>query len=322
MDTDDLFQKVLLEPILQGANQLFVVSGFATAAMAFHHIGRARELEQKLDIKLIVGMTSQLGISRANHEAFQILMEDSKNRFECSYLTTGPAVHSKVYAWATNEKPSLGWCGSANYTQTAFSGRQREAMQECDPANAKAYFEGLVSESLFCTHLDAEQYVYETPEYLRTLQSQTREEDREIRQDLLGLETVTISLLDNKGRVPERSGLNWGQRPEERREPNQAYIHVPAGVYRTDFFPPVGTHFTILTDDDKVLVCTRAQQNGKAIHTPHNNSLLGEYFRNRLELANGALVTLEDFANYGRDDLRFYKIDEETFFMDFSAPNG
>ena len=91
-------------------------------------------------------------------------------------------------------------------------------------------------------------------------------------------------------------------------------------IYRSDFFPKRSIHFTVLTDDNKILICTRAQKDelGHAIETPHNNSLLGEYFRNRLGLPNGAFVTRDDFDKYGRTDIDFYKIDNETYYMDFS----
>ena len=61
------------------------------------------------------------------------------------------------------------------------------------------------------------------------------------------------------------------------------------------------------------------QQNNKAITTPARNSDLGEYFRNRLGLANGAFVTREDLDRYGRTDVIFIKLDEETYYMDFSS---
>lgn len=57
----------------------------------------------------------------------------------------------------------------------------------------------------------------------------------------------------------------------------------------------------------------------KAITTPSNNSLLGEYFRNRLGVPNGAPVTKNDLLQYGRTDVTFYKIDDEQFYMDFST---
>ena len=54
------------------------------------------------------------------------------------------------------------------------------------------------------------------------------------------------------------------------------------------------------------------------ITTPASNALLGEYFRNRLGLANGAYVTAADLRSYGRTDVTFIKIDEEHYYMDFS----
>jgi len=52
------------------------------------------------------------------------------------------------------------------------------------------------------------------------------------------------------------------------------------------------------------------QQNNKAITTPLNNSLIGEYFRNRIGLPNRGYVTRRDLENYGRTDVAFYKLDK------------
>lgn len=64
--------------------------------------------------------------------------------------------------------------------------------------------------------------------------------------------------------------------------------------------------------------CVLNNKNDKAITTPASNALLGEYFRNRLGLANGAYVTAADLRSYGRTDVTFIKIDEEHYYMDFS----
>jgi len=135
---------------------------------------------------------------------------------------------------------------------------------------------------------------------------------------LKGLPHVRISLLDNQGRLPKRSGLNWGQRPEYNRNPDEAYIRVPKYVDNLGFFPGVGVRFTIHTDDNKTLTCTRAQDSAKAIETPDDNSIMGRYFRRRLGLASGALVRKQDLLRYGRTDLDFYKINSRTYYMDFS----
>ena len=74
-----------------------------------------------------------------------------------------------------------------------------------------------------------------------------------------------------------------------------------------------------ITDDRHTLLLRVEQQNNKAITTPLSNALLGEYFRNRLGLHNGAYVTVNDLKRYGRTDVTFYKIDEEQYYMDFSV---
>jgi hypothetical protein len=334
MITDKLFDTLLVDPVLQnGANKLYVVSGYATSAMAFHHLDKLRQSGTEIQVELIVGMCGQDGLSKSNHKGFQQLMQsDFAGNFECSYLVDTIPVHSKVYAWYQDSTPICAFTGSANYTQRAFGKYQGEAMAISDPEGGLEYFQGLISNTIYCVHAEAEDFVqiYNNKYFARQRREIAQQENQDIPAStiptLVGLESIRVSLLDfrNGANLPPRSGLNWGQRPEEHREPNQAYIHLPATIYRTSFFPPKTVHFTVLTDDAKVLICTRAQEEyGKAIHTPHNNSLIGEYFRNRLGVANGALVTIEDLQKYGRTDVDFYKIDEETYYMDFSVPvNG
>jgi hypothetical protein len=331
MLTKDLFKEVLFQPAQNGANKLYIVSGYATAAMAFHHLQSLRQNNYQVSVELIIGMSASDGLSESNHKGFQKLVQnDFSGAFSCSYLTEMPPVHSKVYAWYRDQQPVCGFIGSANYTQTAFGKNQREVMTLADAEQGLDYFQELIPQSIYCDNIDAQNFVqiYNERSYQRVRRERIAAQQPEpeaipLLPSLLGLPSVQINLLDRNGVLPPRSGLNWGQRPELHREPNQAYIKLPSSVYNTDFFPPRTVHFTVLTDDGKVLICTRAQDNGKAIHTPHNNSLIGEYFRNRLGLPNGAPVTTNDLQRYGRTTVDFYKIDDETYFMDFSVPvNG
>jgi len=327
MITDNLFDKVLIDPVRNGADTLYVVSGYATAAMTFHHFESLKKnYGKQIEINLIVGMCSNDGLSLSNHKAFQQLSSvDFPDHFVCSYIVNSPQVHSKAYAWFNEKKPAIGFVGSANYTQNAFSKSQRELLVSCDPKLGYDYFQSLISDSIYCTHNEIENYIeiYRDTYYGRRKKEKLEKQGIQLitseKADLHDLPAVKISLLDRQGgSLPQRSGLNWGQRPEVGREPNQAYIKLPSSIYKTDFFPSIAVHFTVLTDDNKVLICTRAQQNGKAIHTPHNNSLIGEYFRHRLGIPFGHSVTKNDLERYGRTDIDFYKIDDETYFMDFS----
>lgn len=325
MYSDDLFNEVLIKPVFDGSNELYIVSGYATSAMAFHHLDFLKNRNKEISINLLVGMCPTDGISLSNHRGFQQLMEyDFRDNFKCSYIMNLPSVHSKVYSWFSDDKPVAGFLGSANYTQNAFGKKQKEILDNCDPVKAKAYFDNLIDDSIYCTHSETEDFVkvYNDRYYVR--RKKIKEilpdaENDEIFEDSAGLPSVNVSLLDRTGNIQNRAGLNWGQR--EGRDPNQAYIQLSPDIYRSNFFPQRSIHFTVLTDDNKTLICTRAQKNelGAAIETPQDNSRLGEYFRNRLGLANGAFIQTQDLVNYGRTDITFYKIDDENYYMDFSV---
>ena len=75
----------------------------------------------------------------------------------------------------------------------------------------------------------------------------------------------------------------------------------------------------LITDDSKSFDCVVAQQGRKAIETTNNNSLLGCYIRERLEIETGALVTKEHLIKYGRTDYILKVLDDETIYFDFKS---
>ncbi len=324
MLSSNLFQEILLNPPYNGANELYIVSGYATSAMTFRHVQELRKHDIDINIRLIVGMTAQGGLSQANHRGFQKLVRHVfVNNFECSYIRTPPPVHSKVYAWFDGNKPIAGFMGSANYSQKAFSRNQRELMTSCSAVQGFDYFQSLSSDTISCVTSEADDFVqgFKDRYYARQKRRQQQTQNVIPANSALTIsdpDHVRTSFISRDGQIPTRSGLNWGQRAG--REPNQAYIPLRAEIYNSDFFPPVATSFTVEADDGMVLICVRAQDNGKAIHTPENNSLIGRYFRKRLGVPEGQLVTMNDFLRYGRTHVDFYKINEENYYMDFSLP--
>ena len=333
MITDNLFERVLVEPFKPKAT-LYIVSGYASATMVSRHfnrlIGDRRRRasfirRQDLRIELIVGMAVQDGISQKDHEGFQEIAREYNGLFVCRYVAYRPPVHTKTFAWYADDVPNIGFTGSANYTQRAFGTSQREALMDHDAESARNYFDIIRQDTVDCSdpHVTDQIAIYDEPNYSMRATSESREETDydesppEIFSDLERLPHEQVSFLDNRGRLPQVSGLNWGQR--QGREPNQAYIRIPVSLARTGFFPPRFEHFTIITDDDKSLICVRAQDHAKAIHTPDSNSRMGLYFRHRLGLQEGSPVRLEDLERYGRTNVDFYKIDEETYYMDFSV---
>jgi len=117
--------------------------------------------------------------------------------------------------------------------------------------------------------------------------------------------------------------MNWGHRTVKgrSRNPNEAYINVPATVRELKFFPPPGQTFAVRTDDDEVLNMHVTGRPPKNLQTSGDLALLGRYFRRRLGVGAGQLVTINDLRRYGRNTVRF-ELRESGYFMDFSSRAG
>lgn len=307
MFTNDLNRKVFIEPMEAGADQLYIVSAYASPTMTTWLMKLVASLKKRIKLTLIVGMAGGEGISTTDHEGFKSLVreypKETIESFKCSYLYKAAPVHSKLYIWLSGDKPIAAFAGSANFTQTAFSNRQREILTACDPYAAYDYFNSLIDDTIYCNHAEVEEVVTIIPPKNIVCED---------------AEKVTLSLLTQRtGDVGVTSGLNWGQRAH--RNPNEAYIHIPAHVARSDFFPIDEAVFTVLTDDHRQLLLRVEQGGDKAITTPFSNALLGEYFRNRIGAPEGARITKADLERYGRTDVTFIKIEDELFYMDFSV---
>lgn len=238
----------------------------------------------------------------------------SKNRRSDGVQSNYKAPYCNFLRFRLLARLRLGKQESAHQVQSSFVGHHRqEVMIHCDPETAINYYRSLIGRSIYAQHAEIEEYVQIHPTHPVLDRENTLIEGVDTAQERY--EAITLSLVTRTGEPGTRSGLNWGQRPG--RNPNEAYIPLPAKIAKSGFFPLEKRHFTAITDDRHQLILRIEQQNDKAITTPARNSDLGEYFRNRLGLANGAFVNRADLERYGRTDVVFIKLDEETCKSDF-----
>lgn len=312
MIISDLYNSVLLNPAKNGANELFIVSGYASATFTRRHIDDLLTVAEGSKVNLIIGMPSK----KSDHHAFVNLIEHHPLDFEGYYYEGRPSVHSKVYSWFIDDIPNSGFSGSANYSQFGFFEKnQINQITKDDPEKIKDFYLNLLESSIPILDFETEELPdYRPSEIVGSIapgQIEWIVEDVEVR----------VSFLTPSGELPKKSGLNWGQRLDNlgnQREPNQAYLSIRKGARKEGFLPDTGFTFSMLTDDGEVLDCTVQQEGRKAVTTTDNNSILGLYLRERLDVGDGELVTVEDLEKYGRSDFTLKKIDNETFFFDFS----
>lgn len=316
MFSTDLANKILFEPLQSGMDELSILSAYATPNMLSWYIKNLfHKTASPIKINLIVGMVPFDNLSVSVHEGFQQIVSSDLphevSAVQCSYVIDKPAEHSNLFIWSRQGQPQTAFSGSANFVQSSFVGNhRRELMMQCDPAEASEYYESVIDRTAYCNHGEIEEYIILRPTH------PVLDLECNLVEQLDNYDSVALSLVTKTGEPGTRSGLNWGQR--KGREPNQAYIPLPSSIAKSGFFPLEKRHFTVITDDRHQLTLRVEQQNNKAITTPVRNSDLGEYFRNRLGLQNGAYITRDDLERYGRTDVKFVKLDEETYYMDFS----
>lgn len=317
----NLYSTALLDPNSNGANKLYIVSGYASATFARRHLVELLTINNNIEINLIIGMPN----SKNDHFAFLALHNEFGSKFKGYYYRNSAPVHCKVYSWYNDDTPIIGYTGSANYSQYGFfTNLQLNQLNNDNPVDIKDLFDDLLTRSIFIPdEVIALPSYYHTP-HIGSIPPST------IQWDVPDIR-VTISFLDKNGILPTSSGLNWGQRLSKstnkktgkitwsKREPNQAYLSLKKDARKEGFLPERSFTFSLITDDGESFDCVVAQDGRKAIHSTNDNSEIGRYIRNRIGVPLGTLIKVEDLEAYGRTDYTVEKIDDETFLLDFSV---
>jgi len=308
--SESIAEKILFEPVRAGANRLCISVAHATPSMASWLLTTYDERDMgDVSIELVVESVIDEGIDFNSHEGFKELQKEysgnGRGKFTCSYLHQPPVSKKNSFIWLNDEDPIQAFNCSYDFTQASLLRSRRGSFTDRMAAYAYKLFGQTVDRTIYCNHSEVEDYVVIKPT------------DSPLSSGGASLENCVLSFLTRTGEPGTKSGLNWGQRNKRNR--NEAYIPLPSKVAKSGFFPLNKQHFLVVTDDHHTLQLRVEQQNDKAITTPSSNALLGEYFRNRLGLANGAYVNSDSLKSYGRTDVTFYKIDDEQYYMDFSV---
>lgn len=322
MFIDNLYIPTLIDPVISGrANKIYIVSGYASATFARRHLVELKKIKENFEVNLIIGMPN----AKNDHMAFLMLHDEFKGNFKGYYLQNQPPVHCKAYSWYNNDKPSVGYAGSANYSQYGFfSDQQLNQLTNDSPVEIKKLYDDLLRRSIYIP--DHKLILPDSHRMPRVASIPPGTIKWEIPD-----KRVTISFLTKKGILPPGgSGLNWGQRLEKvrnkktgaitykSRKADQAYLSLKLDSRKEGFLPERAFTFSLITDDGQSFDCAVAQQGRKAIHSTKDNSEIGRYIRNRIGIPLGNKVTIEDLERYGRTDYTIEKIDDETFLLDFS----
>lgn len=132
---------------------------------------------------------------------------------------------------------------------------------------------------------------------------------------------VFLPLFSDKGgrHVPERSGLNqWNARGRSR-DPNEAYIPIPAWINKKfpDFFPQRDQKFDLILPDNTILNAKICQDGRKALMSNPNLDIGKWLLRTVMNIKEGELLTYEKLEELGLDSVVVFKEDENVYSINF-----
>jgi HKD family nuclease len=146
-------------------------------------------------------------------------------------------------------------------------------------------------------------------------------------------DTFELSLLDNTGKVPEKSGLNWWNASGRPRKPDEVYIPIRKSALiamrNVLGFVKRGDEIDAITHDGFTFKVKFAGSEAKDGIDPKNLESSGELtifgkwiLRKALKICPYTLVTKEILERYGRTSLTFYKLTQPDgkpmLYIDFS----
>lgn len=274
---------------------------------------------------VIYGMYGESGIGNKLHEK---LVEINEASSKTNVVYSQIPIHSKCYLWKKEGNVIHALIGSANFSVNGLKTPYREVLAETtkdtfDPLND--YISKILKKSIICSdHIPDSTEKVEMPQM-------------NIREDL-----YKVSLLTRSGKVPAKSGINWGH-SSGNVSVGDAYLRISTNIIReSDMFPPkknkpdfniqrenakkLNESIEIIWDDGTTMegLLEGSQPiDGipypKQISTRPRKNILGIYLRKRLGLGPDEFVTLEHLKAYGRTDVSISLQSKGVYYCDFSV---
>ena len=328
----DLESKVFEIPSSLGVDNFVVLSGY----VGVEPIRKLADLPSGVHATIIYGMYGNDNISAPLHDALLELQNKLPN-IEILYSTI--PVHSKVYFWREGENITNALVGSANFSVSGLRNDYKEILTDMEAnsfSDFKTYYEYVRERCVPCTDANIKpKKISKAPKTSRHI------------QPLLAQGVCRASLLDRKGFVAKKSGLNWGFSKGHVSE-GDAYIPILMDYIHLfpKMFPPkkyIGgvlnenstgrknrenDEVELIWDDGTVMVGLLEgqhlnKQDGmiypKQLSTSPKKSILGMYLRKRLGVGINHIITKSDLKKYGRTHIDISLIADGIYYMDFSV---
>lgn len=283
--------------------------------------------------KLLLGMAFYEGLSSNKLNLLHSMDGDLRSINDKSgvFVTYSGKYHGKIYKFAKKSQANI-YMGSSNFSRSGLSENIEATTLIKDSetiGKANNFLEFLLSEDNAVSILKADIAVPGTTKYLERLSLKTLDDleqynPESIDKSLYPSFEYPLSRIAEK----EKSNLNvyfgkgrWSRASGEVRPRPWYEVELIANKdINQDPLYPKGD-FLAYTDDGYIIPMKTSGDYFKNIRSRGNLRILGQWIKGKLQ-KNGALipltpVTQDTLDTYGNDTIRFYKIDENRYFMEF-----
>ena len=126
MFTEGIAEKVLFQPLHEGADELYLATSYATHTMLSWFLTNVElRQHQTMQMAMIIGMVPYNHLSVTVHDGFCSLVRSPHppqiDKVECSYLYDFPAFHGNLYIWKKNGRLYKAFMGSAPFVKFIYT---------------------------------------------------------------------------------------------------------------------------------------------------------------------------------------------------------
>ena len=315
--SSNLYRIALLKPVIEGrANQLQIVSGYATPRMLGNHL---EDLSGAglTSVSLFVGMETSTAEDTAL-AFYQVSALYPDLEVNVRFSNKGSQTHAKAYLWLMDGVPVEAWVGSANYSSLAFGLDQKsdgrdELLTQVDPYLCQAYVNPFFSNS------DSESVPQNNENSENSMNTTEPQLDTSLRADV----DVVLPLVQTRNRKVHNAGagLNWGQPTIGRKRASRSEAYIPVPAAQGEKLPSKNEVFQCFYKDGTKFDLIRTQSGGKALCSHPSYKALGEFIRRQLGIESDREIRSTDLENFGSNCIILRKVEEKTYELIFEKGN-
>lgn len=325
----------IVESGLQNSRKVAIASGYISGDIISQFESKFYEVAQNGgEFKLLVGMAFHEGLSGRNLRQLQAI--DQRLRGENTgsgvFVCHSRRFHGKIYFFTNAAEETEIFVGSSNFSRSGLS-ENLECTTKVSDTDTKQelnqFVEYLFSEANAVSIQDADITVFGSKEYkerisLRTLDDLQKYDPAKITKE--NLEQFEYPLA--RVVVSEKSSLNvyfgkgrWS-RATGKIKPRPWYeveLIAPNSINSNPLYPH--GDFLAYTDDGYIIPMKTSGDYYKNIRSRGSLQILGQWIKGKLQKSDALIpltpVTQETLDKYGNDTIRFYKIRDGEYFVEF-----